>query len=67
MDGKYSDHNGMSSFEIIVKFCVVLVPVFKSCEDKVFRYIGTFLSPIRKTAQNFEKRVLELLFTPVSL
>jgi hypothetical protein len=49
----------LNSFEISVKFCVVFTPVLKFCEDKVFRSIKTFLSPIRKTAQNFEKHVIQ--------
>ncbi len=28
----------LNSFEISVKFCVVLIPIFKFCGDKVFRY-----------------------------
>jgi hypothetical protein len=51
--------NFLNSFETSVKFCVVLVPLFKFCEDKVFRFISTFLKR-QETAQNFEKNVLQI-------
>ncbi len=51
-----------NSFEISVKFCVVLIPLLKFCEEKVFRsyyhFFETFLKPnSQETARNFEKRV----------
>ncbi len=48
--------------KIIIKFCVVLIPIFKFCEEKVFRSYQHFfetLKPNKKEmTQNFENRVL---------
>jgi hypothetical protein len=49
----------LNCFEISVKFCVVLIPIFKLCELKVFRAYLHFFETLKpnsqETAQNFEK------------
>jgi hypothetical protein len=59
-------------FENSVKFWVVLIPIFKFYEEKVFmsyfHFSETLKPNLQETTQNCEKhcyKVLELLFTPI--
>jgi hypothetical protein len=51
----------LNSFEINIRFCVVLIPIFKLCEEKVFRSYKNLFETLKpdsqETAQNFEKLV----------
>jgi hypothetical protein len=58
-------HFFLNNFKVNVNFWVVLIPIFKFCEEKVswsyWHFFETLRPTSKETAQNFEINILQKL------